>query len=693
LHQEPFAEEISCAEDSEDPFRTARGLIRNKSCEACWSAFSARLGSLYCPNRDFICEGFSAFINSRNFKILDAYAIGLVDAAGNAVEIFPKSVLVTPWDVKYSYSFSAKPGAGALDVSYSLSQSSRHPSLVAHFYIGSAKEAADNLRIIVRPLVSLSPSCSADCAREISVAATQEKSLLCASQEACVEFSSRQAARATPLDMVQQWECKLGFGERKKQGDALVARPERATSRIAGQIELAPAQQEAALFATAFAPQDKPKSDARAPASPHPADMSSIAAKFSQELEAAGRAWGAQAKRRLAWRLYGLAHSFDFEAGGVRGFDAGSMWFRQLWLRDAFETLHSNFDFLFCCEPGRVKSLVLSGLSMQDPSGIIPTRVGGAGDKASNGLDSTLLCMLCGCRYYELSADAEVARAVSHALNRFLSQASSKRHAAALDFGLLSCPANYSWMDSCYKLGAGKEEVLVPYRLPREWLGTTDEQKKAAAAARYLLVETNALWVALLRKASRLSIPKRNGVDWLYRLSQRNFYEVFSHGGFLAHIASAQDPFGVRDSSFCSASVAAYSLVPHLFCRAEFSHAFSLVQKNLVYRNNEAFGIPVRSGPGFADAFEGDGQYHGHVCWPRENPYLYKFFLLCNRRDLAQQLLKSSLEQEFSESAVGYCPELFALDAGKSPVPVKNPAQLWSQFADPYLDFFKEKTQ
>jgi len=693
LDSQVLVEELSCGENSVDPFRTARTLIRNKSSEAGWSVFSARLGNLYCPNRDYLCEGFRAFLSGSQYKILDAYAIGLCDASKNQIELLPEPVRVTPWSATYSYSFTSQSGPGVLDVTYSLSNGP-HPALVARFAINPADGFSKNLRVLARPLVSLSPSCFPDCAKEISATATAGNGLSCAARQACVEFHSDTATRATPLEVLQPWDCKLGFGERKKAQNGYVPKQARATSRLAGEIEIALDENAAAtLVATAYLAGTGAPKDANVSAAPHSADLSAIATKFSGELNAAKSLWGEKKAKHLAWRMYNLAHNYDFEAAGVRGFDAGSMWFRQLWLRDSFEALHSNFNFFYRCEPGKVRSLILAGLSMQDSAGIIPTRVGNAGDKASNGLDSTLLCMLCGCKYYESSGDVQVADAVSHALKKFLAQAGGKKHDVALDYGLLACPANYSWTDSCAKIAVGGAEVLVPRRIPAEWLGTTPEQQRDAAEARYALVETNALWVALLRHASRLSLPRKNELDWVYKLAQRNFYEVFSTGKGLAHIARASDPFAQRDPSFCSASVVAYSLVPHLFRRAELSKAFGRVQQELVYRNGKAFGIPVRSAKALADGFEDDAQYHGHVCWPRDSPYLYKFLLLCDKPYLAQQLLQSSLEQEFAESAVGYCPELFALDEGREPLPVKNPAQLWSHFVDAYLDFFKEKKQ
>ena len=697
-----LVEELSCEENGESPFRTARTLIRDKSSEACWSTFSAKLGNLYCPNRDYLCEGFSAFLSGRQYKILDAYAVGIIDANKKPVELIPKSVFVTPQSATYTYFFSSQNGSGTLKVAYWLSHK-KQPALITDFFIDASDDVACNLSIVVRPLVSLSQFCSSDCAKDISSVATDKKALLCTSQQACVEFHSETATRTTPLDVLQPWDCKLGFGERKRESSGYVPKPVLATSKITGELELATVKKHATLYATVFsagqkavvpeksAPSANPATLEKAAQSANSASLAVLASKFSEELSAAKNLWGERQSKRLEWRFYNLAHNFDFEVNGLTGFDAGSMWFRQLWLRDAFETLYSNFDFFYCCEPAKARELILHGLSIQDSAGIIPTRVGEKGDKASNGLDSTLLCMLCGCKHYERSGDEKISAALSHALRKFLSQASSKKHAVSLDYGLLSCPANYSWTDSCEKLAVAGEELLIPRRIPAAWLGTTLEEKQNASSAKYLLVEINALWVSLLRYASKLSIPRKNELDWLSKLSQRNFYEIFPRDGFLAHIASADDPFAIYDASFSSASVMAYSLLPHMFRKADLHKAFIRVQQNLVYRNGLAFGIPVRAGKGFEESFENDAQYHGHVCWPRDTPYLFKFLNSCNRHDLAEQLLKSSLEQEFSESAIGYCPELFALDDGKEPVPVKNPAQLWSQFADPYLDFFRQK--
>jgi hypothetical protein len=107
-----------------------------------------------------------------------------------------------------------------------------------------------------------------------------------------------------------------------------------------------------------------------------------------------------------------------------------------------------------------------------------------------------------------------------------------------------------------------------------------------------------------------------------------------------------------------------------------------------------AFGMLVRAGD---QPYLGDEQYHGSVVWPRDTPYLIRLAEACGR-GVAGMLL-SNLDHMVCEGAVGYCHELFSLPAGggengseshRNPVPVKNPAQYWSHWCDPYINHLEE---
>jgi glycogen debranching enzyme len=92
-----------------------------------------------------------------------------------------------------------------------------------------------------------------------------------------------------------------------------------------------------------------------------------------------------------------------------------------------------------------------------------------------------------------------------------------------------------------------------------------------------------------------------------------------------------------------------------------------------------------------------DKEYHGATIWPRDTPYLLELMEGMGKDVLG--LLVSNLDHMVSEGAIGYCSELFSLPVGENPnpcpesqnpVPVKNPAQYWSHWCDPYLDHLKE---
>ncbi|MDP7976809.1 MAG: hypothetical protein RAK25_06750, partial [TACK group archaeon] len=54
--------------------------------------------------------------------------------------------------------------------------------------------------------------------------------------------------------------------------------------------------------------------------------------------------------------------------------------------------------------------------------------------------------------------------------------------------------------------------------------------------------------------------------------------------------------------------------------------------------------------------------------------------------DVIKDILISNLDATASDGALLYVPELYSLD-GDELVPVKNPAQFWSNWVDPYLAY------
>jgi hypothetical protein len=682
------------ADECENPFLTARVVLRGPKAEACWSAHSVNLGGLVVPNRDYAAEGFNAIIAGKQVKILDAIAVGIRDvSSGNLLGLTPGAVIITPWSAEHRYCFSAPDSENecALSVRYVLGMPP-HPVLHSVFSSDCALEQGQ-LNLVASPLAVLDCFSQSRNASRISSKAVGATRLVCESPVAAVELHSPQGIGSRAGSAVQNWHYKLGWGERRVEGGKITPSGADGTCNIAGELGLPfPHKGKTCeLWAVAYSPSGALPFNS-APASHDEAHFaglfSEICREFSPELIGAESLWGGNAPGRLAARMYHLAHSFRLDVNGFLAYDAGAMWFRQSWLRDAMEAIFSNFEFFFRLDRKGLRDYLLWALSMQDSRGLLPNFVGSDGSSDYRSLDASLLCFLCCCKYLRGHFDSELARRLSSCISAFQKSASAHGHDVRMSFGLLSCPANYSWIDSVVPLQTENGSVAMPCRIPRSWFdGTTARQTADIACANYFLVETNAQWVAILREANALGLPGVSKTGWLYKIASRNFSDMFRRGSLLCDIVPEHADVPLADSGFCSASLVAYSLLPGHFSQRDLSRAFLEAQANFAYRGGKLFGVPVRAGRLYEDEFLGDFQYHGSTCWPRDAPYLFDLLASMGRDDLAGQLLASSLDHQAEESAIGYCGEVFAIGRDRSVTPVKNPAQFWSCFVSPYLRF------
>jgi hypothetical protein len=141
-----------------------------------------------------------------------------------------------------------------------------------------------------------------------------------------------------------------------------------------------------------------------------------------------------------------------------------------------------------------------------------------------------------------------------------------------------------------------------------------------------------------------------------------------------------------------------------LYDRRRLENIWSDVEQLLVKRklvelgnNYEIFGLLVRKVD--EKPYLGDLEYHGAVVWPRDTPYLIEVMRALSMETYG--VLINNLDHMISEGAVGYVNELFSLPVGQNPspmrdwsfnpVPVKNYAQYWSHWCDPYINYFLEE--
>ncbi|MEM0232302.1 MAG: hypothetical protein QXG78_04280, partial [Candidatus Methanomethyliaceae archaeon] len=80
-----------------------------------------------------------------------------------------------------------------------------------------------------------------------------------------------------------------------------------------------------------------------------------------------------------------------------------------------------------------------------------------------------------------------------------------------------------------------------------------------------------------------------------------------------------------------------------------------------------------------------------------DTPYLIKFLERIGKENEIKGILLNNLDHMISEGVIFYINEIFGHAIGKNPspkglsmnpIPLKNPAQYWSHWCDPYLGRF-----
>ncbi len=374
--------------------------------------------------------------------------------------------------------------------------------------------------------------------------------------------------------------------------------------------------------------------------------------------------------------------------------EAGAWWFRRPWLRDCLEGLRSNiktylniFDW-----SDRINSLVRTLMKT------IPSRKGlpvilADGYGFSSDAPPQLLNVSCDLAKLSGNRDlmgdvVDLARWISGSLlgGRAIS-------GSVLNDSIICSPAASSWLDSVI----GRRGGRWPTRLPHSWQDTDP------LASEFGLVEVNALYVEALSKISRvcenqgMRIPTE--VQELLSILGAGFAKGFKEDGALPSLTFVPSA-GLRDNTPGSpALVALATLGGTIYDTRELHQLWPIiVERLLVHRRlvelgggTFPFGVIVRDLT--REPYLGDAQYHATTIWPRDTPYLIGLMEVLGQ-DI-KGLLLNNLDHMIAEGAFGYCSELFSLPIGENPspspesdnpVPVKNPAQYWSHWCDPYLD-------
>ncbi|MFP3235163.1 MAG: glycosyltransferase family 4 protein [Nitrososphaeria archaeon] len=631
--------------------------------------FATPRGILHGPNRDYHWQGLLVGpLDGRIYRALD----GLHYAPLEGGPIYPRSVRV--WRARAQYLYSDR-GGGTYSVEFALRQGGG---------VGRLSVRASRPTLFV-PLLDLrdAESPSAPDYRGVEVDASGPRaSASITSGSAPFPLRLRWSGGSAPLGIWTDWVYKLGDGFRRLEG---------------GSVRFAPSSR--AVYAPLALESSDGRLDVEVPLPP--ALTRARAARCGPGIEGRLRDLAGSldappgVAEAIALRISRLA-SFGIPGGAAYYPEAGAMWFRRPWSRDIVEGLRWNLKTYLALGCGDWLSAVILELLRSAMEGgglrVLPGSREYASDAFPQLLNVAVSAALATGSSGLLAAASRAAEAAASALRRGFS-------GCVLGDGLVLCPASSSWIDVVLREGGGR----WPSRLPRDWMGSSDP------SGLYALVEVNALYIesygalASALRAAGEAVPA--GAAGLLEELSGGYGERFRAPGRLPPLTI--DPStGRSDWTAGSPAVEAMAVLRGtLHTIEDLSGAWAQVEpliwrrRMVVLGDGEApFGIAARDVERVP--YLGDAEYHGYVLWPRDTPYLMEYM-----RSLSMDvdgILLNNLDHMLAEGALGYSSELFSAPLGGNPspsgasgnpVPVKNPAQYWSHWCDPYLERYWRGTR
>ncbi|MBI5225364.1 hypothetical protein HY989_05850 [Candidatus Micrarchaeota archaeon] len=678
--------EVLPTEDPDWGFaRNKRSLQRTQFSEFSQGVYSASLNQLAIPNRDYSYEGLFGIFDSENWKFLDGMAFG-IKANGAIFNLIPKNVEIFPWKAIYNYSIENT--SQEFSATFYLLKETNFPVLSVKFAFSGE---LPNPEIIIEPLIDIRHMYLQSSA--LGHKTTLHPTHIEISRDSkSISFLTKNPFSFNQHPHSQHWNYKLGVGDRQIRGERVVFCEESRELFCPGTIVLIPKKNSAELQANCHIAGKKPKfelslHDEKKAISKAKKIIKTYSGKISKF------ASGDESKSlALKGRLIALLENFSLNCGNTNAPDAGAYWFRNIWFRDAFQGIHDNFELFYSNKKMPIRSLIIKALDLQK-NGLIPNKLSEKKEDSPsyNALDSTLLCFLCGLKYLKKSPDKKLQLALKNGVKAFFQ--SLEAGPILLDNYLLKCPANYSWVDSERKEMHFGSEFLIPNRIPLPWVldlvaksNSKESLQENLNSSKYFLIETNALWILFLREFSDI-FPSKEFVH-----SSSNAELTFKSLFFSKNPCHIVNEAFEKASELSSTSIYSAALLSTIFTNEEISGLIANFEPCLVYKGNLLFGVLATNNS--RRIFLGDDQYHSAVIWPRDSLPLHQLLKTVDD-PRANELLDSLLLHQMDEGAIFYNHELFSLPEGNnpcasakelSPVPVRNPAQFWSQWTQAFLE-------
>lgn len=657
-------------------------------------------------------EGLTVLMRGEPWKAIDGVGI-----SASGAKLTPSKVRYSICAARYSYAFEDR---GSVSVEYAPADSGVAQVGGLKLTLGFPEKMIGTdldlfLLVDLRPLKGPEPAVSIFPALDGGLLASSSVTKLGVLFDSVVDRS-----RATRSSL--NWFYKNGYGFRRSTERGIVFVPEERLITVAGPygLRVSSVSHSLMVILSDTWPVVGELSDyMMAYSSLHSTRLGAALSSFPRPNYVSEGVRDALFGRIAALLSFGMRVS---EGSGRIVGEAGAYWFRETWFRDVFEGLLWNTKTLSVLGLSRfVRDQLDLAMEFADVNGLIPSYLAwssGVAEAHYESVDSTLLFHQLLMEHAEVLVDRELKARGLSLLHKFVKAAEqgSFRGARIRD-GLLLCPPHYSWIDSRVDISLdGVRLRRIPSRVPIEWLRSMVAEglsaadiEETATRATFLMPEVQARFVLILCGAKAVAEELGVDADWLVELGEASAraleVQLMSRSEGLPPNLVMFEQEGTRaDMTPSSASFLALSILRRHLTRARLTEGYSQARSQLLVHRRMStlgsdvapFGLIVQRRE--CEPYFDDRQYHGCVTWPRDSPYLVCVMDELGYSEEAHSLLLNHLDCSVSEGVPFFVHELYGLPLGRNPspvtessdqpIPLKNPAQFWSIWFDPYLRWF-----
>lgn len=699
--------------------RNHRVLLKNPISEWSSSVFSVKVNmlekeSFFTPNRDYPVEGFLCDLHGGTWKALDSFGISLRNENLQEVEISPTKVYYNILSAKYFYEIKRY---GEISLEFSLCNT-KLPNVASLMIKVSQEGIPLKFKYFFYFLLKLKPikGNHVPC----NVFSKHPEGILCSNNKIEVKVESNQNMHLE-MSKVRSlvWNYKQGYGFRRKENNKILFKSEQDEVYVIGPFYTNVTEEPVELKVIVSETNYTKEEVLRELFCLSPIDYSHVNEILSSipfSVISDENVREAMKGRLTALLTFGKRISLDSKEYLVP--EAGAWWFREVWLRDLYEGLFWNINtYLTIGLYNFINNQVNFGFSLMNDYGMLPNFVtfeGGRKILNFESIDATLLFHRLVLKLGQMTNNKALLEKAYKALRKFIDAITEdKIRNIKIKNGLILSPPYYSWIDSRYDVKIDNITIhnfpsRVSVNMLRELILKQQDEKyiyELLNSPSFFLPEVQATFCLVTNEYERIAKTTINTSDNISKLAEeslKGYIEILKNSETnippnIIYIDYKNEY--LKDETLSSASFSSVSILKSYLSHDILQRAFETAQKELiVYRKlmklgSEVYPFGLITQKREHSPYLGDEQYHGYVVWPRETVYLIDILERLGLTREADKILLNNLDASISERIPFYFSELFEVpkpqkmpeNESENPVPIKNPAQYWSMWFDPYL--------